>query len=578
MASRGTGVPMPSLAPLAIDTSDFAALRAAGQVYVDKTAYIQRMLEEGMRYVFLTRPRRFGKSLLVSVLAHLFGRTGDDRFQDLAIARAGFLEQVPRVPVLTLNMARVAGDTPQEVRDELSRLVCAQSRHLGFDLPRNTPPWGALDELFAQLHHRYGRIAVLVDEYDAPLTDMLGRSRHSMEDKQDIQAYFRRFYRVLKNWDEAVQFAFVTGVLHIEGAGLFSALNNLENISDVASWSGICGFTEREIDRYLADHLQAAAAHYGQSPAAMRTILRRHYNGYRFAPTSRPVYNPISYLTVLKRLTKAEDAHDLQATELPRPWLDLGKTQFLFDYMEMQGQTLRDIDFSAVGVRSAFDLRRPSLNALLYQTGFLTLTRDAGGKVWLDYPNWEVEVALQEGMFYAYLGQAIGKDSPEWTLTRDMAAALQTGHCEAALAAFDRILHRVTYAELKAESNFQIALHLVCAMCQSVLRVEAEAPTRRGRADIVVETRDTFYVFELKLNKSAAEALAQIEDRGYLDKYETEGKRIVGIGLNFVKAGGKDEREAWEPAPGNYAWDSMPGKATILKKQEQPDQTETEVG
>ena len=173
-------------------------------------------------------------------------------------------------------------------------------------------------------------------------------------------------------------------------------------------------------------------------------------------------------------------------------------------------------------------------------------------------------------MFYACLGQMIGRGSPEWELVRNMAAALQAGDCGAALAAFDRILDRIAYAELAAESNFQIALHLICAMCQSVLRVEAEAPTRRGRADIVVETRDTFYAFELKLNKSAEEALEQIEDRGYLDKYASTGKRAVGIGVNFVKPPDKSADGAWKTSRQNYAWASLPGRGTRLKVQERP--------
>ena len=557
------------LAPLALDTANFAFLRQGGYVYVDKTAYLQRMLEEGMRYVFLARPRRFGKSLLISTLAHLWGRPNDDLFQGLDIAESGYLAEVPRVAVLNLNMARVAGNTPQAVRNSLLGLVRKEASRFGIALPEDEP-WDALDSLFFRLQERRGMCAVLVDEYDAPLTALLTKPTFSDQDKQETQSDLRDFYRALKNWDEAIGFVLVTGIAQIEGAGLFSALNNLQNISDLASWSGLCGFTEAEIDRYLVDHLQAAATHCGQDPAALRETLRRHYNGYRFALTGSPVYNPISYLTVLKRLTQAEDAQDIQATELPRPWLDVGKTQFLFHYMATQGHTLRDIDFNPAGVRSTFDLRRPSLNALLYQMGFLTLARDEEGQLGLDFPNWEVEVALQEGMFYACLGQMIGRGSPEWELVRNMAAALQVGDCGEALAVFDRILDRIAYAELAAESNFQIALHLVCAMCQSVLRVEAETPTRRGRADIVVETRDTFYAFELKLNKSAEEALEQIKDRGYLDKYAAAGKRAVGIGVNFVKPPDEGRDGAWEASKQNYAWDSLPGQGTRLKVQERP--------
>ena len=567
---------MRPLAPLPTDTSNFGALRTAGQVYIDKTAYIQRMLADKTRYAFLARPRRFGKSLLISTLAHLFDRENDDLFQGLAIAESGFLAEVPRAPVLRLDMSGTGSFDPEvDIKHSFRRVVGVQCRLHGLRVPaRDTTHWEALEDAILDLRERHGQnVVVLVDEYDAPLTDMWSSEQTPSASRQrHVLDHLRLFYRVLKRMDECLTFVFLTGILRIEGAGLFSALNNLENLSGLASYSGLCGFTEAEIDRCLAPHLARAAAHCRQSRASMQAVLRRHYNGYRFAATGEPVYNPISYLTALRQLTRTEDAREIQVTELPRPWLDLGQTQFLFRHMEDQGATLRDLDFNAAGAQSSFDWRRPSLNALLYQTGFLTLITNEAGQVGLDFPNWEVEVALQEGMFYTYLGRLIGKDSPERTLIRRMTAALQAGDCAGVLDAFDQMLNRVSYAELAAESNYQIALHLACAMCQSLLRVEAEVLGRRGRADIVAETRDTFYVFELKLNKSVAEALQQIKDRGYLDKYAAEGKRAVGVGVNFAAPADKRAADAREGSKKNYAWDTLPGPGTRLTKQERPAQ------
>lgn len=157
---------------LALDTANFAAIREQGQAYVDKTVYIQALLEERTRYAFLARPRRFGKSLLVSALARLFERTDDDLFRGLDIEKSGFLAHVPRVPALVLNMARVGGETPQEVRSELSRLVRRQSRRFDFEPSETIPPWSALDDLCDHLQHQHGQFAIFVDEYDAPLTDI----------------------------------------------------------------------------------------------------------------------------------------------------------------------------------------------------------------------------------------------------------------------------------------------------------------------------------------------------------------------------------------------------------------------
>ena len=565
---------MRSLPPLALDTAHFATLRRNGQVYVDKTAYIQRMLAERRRYVFLARPRRFGKSLLVSTLAHLFGRADDALFQDLDIGLSGFLEHAPRVPVLQLDMSSTGASEPDvDMHRALRRVVGAGLRPYGLAPAPDALSWEALEDAIWDLRARHADrgVAVLVDEYDAPLTDLWSAGARPSRERQDrILDHLRAFYRVLKKMDACLTFVFLTGILRVEGAGLFSALNNLDNLSDLASYSGLCGFTEPEIDRYLAGHLQQAATYCGQSEADMRSALRRHYNGYRFAVTGEPVYNPISCLTALRQLAQAKDAREIQATAWPRPWLTLGQTQFLFRYMAAERQDLRHIDFDAAGAQSTFDWRRPSLNALLYQMGFLTLVRDPDGQIRLDFPNWEVETALKEGLCFTYLGLMMGRASPEWELVQRMAHALRDHDCRSAIAAFDRILDRVSYQELGAESHYQIALHLICALCQSVLRVDSEAPGRRGRADIVVETRDTFYVFELKLNQSTATALEQIVARGYLNKYAVAGKRVVGVGLNFIQASAKEARDAAPRARPSYVWASVAGAGTLLAAQEKP--------
>ncbi len=223
-----------TLPPLALDTSDFAWIRTEGQVYVDKTRYIQQMLIESRKYVFVARPRRFGKSLLVSTLAHLFNRTNDDLFKGLDIAESGFLDHVPRMPVLTLDMSSVEGDSATAVRNNLSHLAYGLAQQFDFIPPATAAPARALDMLCAHLQRHHGRFAVLVDEYDAPLTDLVYRPTFSAQDKAETQAHLRAFYRTLKRWDGAIHFAFLTGIVQVEGAGLFSALHNLANVSDSA--------------------------------------------------------------------------------------------------------------------------------------------------------------------------------------------------------------------------------------------------------------------------------------------------------------------------------------------------------
>ena len=562
---------MPPLAPLPIDTYNFATLRREGLAYVDKTAYIQSMLEAKMRYAFLARPRRFGKSLLVSTLAHLFGRTDDELFQGLDIAESGFSTQVPRVPVILLNMARGGGNTPQEVRDEMMDLVREQGIRYGFEPPDGVTPWRALDGLLAHLAREQGQFVALVDEYDAPLVKIGDAPTFAPRDQEETRSDLRSFYRVLKNWDHAMRFAFITGVLDMGGAGPFSALNNLRYLSDRVKYDALCGFTEAEIDRFLRAHVEAAARNFGCSPAEMRELLHSHYNGYRFSVRGEAVYNPVSYLTALDKLSTPEDAQEVIATEFPRPWVKTGEPYFLFQYIRKRGTALTDADFSAQGAKDALNLHQPTLNALMFQAGYTTFARDADGAPSLDFPNREVEAAFHAGLFFNCFNRQLGEGSRERQLIRRMADAFETGDCASALDAFDRILDGVTYTELAAESNFQLALHIICFEVRSLLRVITESATRRGRADIMVETRDTFYAFELKLNQSVAAALQQIEDRGYLDRYAGAGKRVVGIGLNFIQPRpDAEETKLWEAGAGNYEWDAVPGKGTRLKERERP--------
>ena len=547
---------MPTLPTLPRDTAHFAAIRRRGQVYVDKTAYIQRMLEEDTRYAFLARPRRFGKTLLLSTLKHLFERASDDLFRGLDIERSGFLARVPRMPTLQLDMSGTGSFDPEiDLHRSLRRVVGAALRPHGLPAPApDALSWEALEDALWALQARDGGegVAVLVDEYDAPLTDMWSDGPSPSDARQErLLDHLRIFYRVLKKMDAYLAFVFLTGIVQIPGAGLFSALNNLRNLSAEAAYSAICGFTEAEIDRFLPRHVDQAARNYGCSPRAMRKTLQTHYDGYRFAWTREPVYNPISYLTALAQLSKRENAREIRATEFPRPWVDTGRPQFLFRLMQAKGLTLHDLDYGATDVRADFDLRQPALNALMYQTGFLTL-KTAQGKPILDWPNLEVEASLQESLFCAYLGKPMGKESRERALMLSMAEALRQGDCGQAIANFDRILDRVPYALLQAESHFQLALHTVCSMIRSVLRVDSEVLTRRGRADTVVETRAAIYVFELKLDKSREEALRQLQRRGYRDKYAAEGKRVVGVGLNFIKHPNEDGQ--WTASPRNYEW------------------------
>lgn len=545
------------LAPLATHTAHFGLIRRTGQAYVDKTAYIQRMLERPMQYAFLARPRRFGKSLLVSTLAHLYSRAHDDLFQGLAIRQSGFLDSVPRCPVLTLDMSGVRAGCPQDAYDDLREVVTEQCLKLGLAPPDDLPPWIAFNRLLLQLSDTCAQgVVVLVDEYDAPLTDLLGADPPPSESvRTQVMDHLRHFYRTLKRREDCLRFVFVTGITRFVNAGMFSALNNLEDLSSRSAYHAVCGFTEAEVDAYLAAHIVHSAVNYGCSPAHLRTEMRRHYDGYRFVPHNEPVYNPVSYLRALDQLTDRRDAQVIRAMGFPRPWVDTGKPSFLFRHMKRRGLGLRDIDASPAGIWEAFSLQDPPLNALMFQAGYLTLRTDEGA-VRLDYPNREVVASLQKGLLCAYLGKPVGRHSAVMQLIEAMAAALQAGDCRQACACFDRILDKVTYRELERASDFQVALHLVCSIMTGVLGAASETLGRKGRSDIVAETEEAFYVFELKRNGTVKEAVDQIIAQEYGHKYFGEGKQVIGIGLNFVVPD-KEAAEMWEASARNFDMETV---------------------
>lgn len=539
------------LKPISTSSSDFAFIRRNGHLYVDKTAYVQRLLKAPDKFFFLARPRRFGKSLFVSTLAHLHARDCDDLFLDTDIHRSGFLARVPQCPVLALDMSGIGMESPEDAYNDLRALVDEQCLALGLPAsPSALTPWSALNRLLLQVRGDQG-VVVLIDEYDAPITDLLGSHPPLADQTQrHVMQYLRYFYRTLKRRDDCIRFAFITGITRFSSAGMFSALNSLVDISSRSAYHALCGFTEAEISAHLADHVALAARNYGCSPARMRAAMQRHYNGYRFIQRSEYLYNPISYLRTLEQLADPQEAQTIRDQGFPRPWVDTGKPHFLFQHMKAHNLGLRDIGESTAGIGEAFDLRNPPLNALMFQAGYLTLRANDAG-VRLDYPNQEVRASVKEGLLGAYLGKPAGRDSAIRHYVNDMAVAFEDGDSQRACARFDRILDQTTYGEWERESNFQIALHIVCAMVRGVLNVESEVIGRRGRADSVVETEDAFYVFELKRNKTVKEAIDQIVAKGYGDKYRDAGKAVIGIGLNFIVPE-KSAQALWEASAQNF--------------------------
>lgn len=533
--------------------SDFAELRARRQVYVDKTAYIARLLQEHQKFVFLARPRRFGKTLLLSTLKYLFAR--DSRaFQGTLLRASTSWSQIPQCTVVVLDMSGVSVINPDAIEAEMRYMVDDQCRALGIDLPEvGRSPGSALRYLIQSAQATYGRqVVVLVDEYDAPVTKMLGRLHPvSAEAAEHVMMCLRDFYSTLKICDAQLEFVFLTGISHVEGAGLFSSLNNLMDISAHPAYHGICGFTETEIRKYLGAHVAMGAVHYGCTVAEMEELLRYHYNGYRFAIQSEPVYNPHSILHVLYVLGHREKAQAIRIEGFPQPWLQAGIPYFLFQHLKKRWYDIQNLAHDPRGVREAFDLHNPNVEALMFQSGFLTLKPSAGNRWVLAYPNREVETGFKEGLLLTYLGRTHGDRGKVLGVVHRMYTALLQGAYSDAFGWFDRLLDTVPWELLETESHFQSILHTICLFMPEV-KVFSEYHVRRGRADTVLETPDTVMVIEFKRDQSARVAYDQLLQKEYWKGFplKTPAKKVVGIGLNFNTPKGQGCQ--WTPTQDNW--------------------------
>ena len=498
--------------PIGIQT--FREVREGGCYYVDKTRHIMSLLDGG-KHFFLSRPRRFGKSLFLDTLKELFEGSGE-LFEGLAIHRDGW-DWSLRHPVVRLDFSSgsfaSADDLHAEVEDQLD-VIAAES---GIKLTGRTAAI-RFRQLIRELHRSSGqRVVVLVDEYDKPILDVL-------EDPDLARAsrdYLRGLYSTLKFADAQIRFSFITGVSKFSKVNLFSGLNNLKDITLDLRYSDICGYTEADLDDVFAPEL----------PGLDREAIREWYNGYSWLGDER-VYNPFDILLLF-------DSRQFKAH-----WLETGTPTFLVDMLFRR--RVRSVDLDAMPASdellSTFDVDEIAPQALLFQTGYLTIRdhEDMDGETLyrLGYPNREVRQGLNRSLL-----RRMGQDG-----TEQMANSLQLRRL---LKAEDfegmRELFHAFYASIPHQwyTNNDIADYegFYASVFYSYfaglgLDVIVEESTNRGRLDMAVRFEDRVYVFEFKVVEQAGEgaAMAQLVERGYADKHRTPGVRVHLVGVEFSSA------------------------------------------
>ncbi|MGB3851866.1 MAG: AAA family ATPase [Tunicatimonas sp.] len=492
---------------LPVGLQNFQVLRTGGYLYVDKTALLHRLVTEG-KYYFLSRPRRFGKSLMVSTLAELF-QGHRELFTDLWIDDQWDWTQTNPVIHLSLNSM---GYKEIGLEKALTLRLNEIAAHYGLSLQSEANSL-RFRELIQKLHHSFGPAVVLIDEYDKPIIDYLDDLPRA-EHHRDL---LKSFYSVLKDADPHLRLVLLTGVSKFSQVSIFSELNNLADLTLHPEYTTLLGYTQTELEHYFGERITDLAPQFGGKDALLQQI-KKWYNGYSWDGANY-VYNPFSMLSFFSQ------------KQFRNFWFETGTPTFLVKLLNREhAYQLEDMRASAA-VFSSFELRRIDPKALLFQTGYVTIRSvDEDQTYTLSYPNKEVRDSLLQYLLAEYT-QSYPSDTP--IRAQQMKQALQTGNTRDFVEALNGLFATIPYQIFIAdrEAYYHSVTYLALSLMGTFVQVEVSQA--HGRPDAVVHTANTIYVMEFKLDEEAAEALAQIKAKGYAQPYLNQGKAVKAIGIRF---------------------------------------------
>lgn len=508
--------------PVGIQT--FEDLIDRGCLYADKTALIHRLVSTN-KYVFLSRPRRFGKSLLCSTFKSYFeGRR--DLFKGLAVERLE--SQWKKHPVIHLSLASVKEINAEETANRINSILGWIEKELC--LPRTSDsPGDRLKDLITGCVGKYGEKAVvIVDEYDAPLLNVL----HDPEELTKVRQLMRTLYSPLKDCDPWLRFVFITGITKFSQLSIFSELNNLAHITMEAEYSALCGITQHELETTFSGGVDDLADRLELNREQTLARLKESYDGYVFAAKSEGVYNPFSLLNAL------------QDRKLNNYWFATGTPTFLVEQLRHFGADITSIDGSEAKA-SEFDSPTEGMSSILplfYQSGYLTIKDyDSELDVYtLGFPNKEVRVGLMESLFPFYV-----PSPPQETRSAALTAvrAMLRGDTGEAMDTLKTFFASVPYQDdsiIRREAYYRSILYVVFSLLGSY--VACEARTNKGAIDVLLKTSKHIYIIECKLDRSAHEALEQIKRKGYASQFAGDQRTVHCVGVNFSS----DERNITE--------------------------------
>lgn len=514
---------------LPIGVQDFPALRRDDFLYVDKTEHIHRLMGVG-KYLFLSRPRRFGKSLLISTLHEIF-RGNKPLFKGLWIEDKINWEAYPVIRVDFNEMNYRSNTLPEELNQQMNANAFANGIKLSA-----TDYKGKFVELLETLGSGERKVVVLIDEYDKAITDFLG------EDEERIRDHVRtlkNFYGTLKSLDRCIHFVLVTGVSKIGRVSIFSDLNNLQDVTTFAEFAELCGYTQSELETCFSPWIEKTARALNVDQAPLLDRIRSYYNGYSWDGRHR-VYNPFSILNFFS-----------SGGDFRNYWFATGTPTFLTQLLRKQAIPAHQLDvfYASDFTLESADVHNIGFPALMFQTGYFTIRAVKRGlespTYTLAYPNEEVRMTFLQYILAEYVQQPV--DVADVTLTQRMRRFLSEGDLPNFFDLLSAIFASVPYQITRTEEvYFHSVTHVVLALTGHV--VHSEIPTNQGRMDAVLDAGERLYIFEFKLRDSAEAALKQIHERGCPERFRVAGKPLTLVGVAF-DVEGKNIRE-WKEEEG----------------------------
>ncbi len=501
---------------LPIGQSSFENLIKGDMLYVDKTEIIYRMITNAQFY-FLSRPRRFGKSLLISTLEEIF-KGNKELFKDLWIYKADYNWE--EYPVVIIDFNHVLSDNHIMLQEGITKLLVDVANAHGLQLEENVYKY-AFVELIKKLSEKYSKqVVLLIDEYDKPIITHLGKGDEGIRLAEKNRDILKNFYGTIKAASviENLRFVLLTGVSKFSKAGVFSELNNLSDITMHGRYASILGITEEELAHYFDEYIKLQCNYLEIDEEEVRLKIREYYNGYRFSETDLKVYNPFSLIKFFDE------------SKFRNYWFESGTPTFLVNLIKERNYYIPQTEsFSADETTfSSYELDNLDITALLFQTGYLTIKdydRDFGTYV-LGYPNVEVKYSF---LRHLYKDRVPDEDNKYKRLVE----LLAKGDLDEFISVMSSIFAGITYDEGSRinEANFHTLFYVTLAA--GGLPARSQVLNYSGRIDMVVEVKDKVYIFEFKCNQSADKAIEQIRQKKYYEGFTSSAKEIYLVGINF---------------------------------------------